>query len=84
ASGELAIAAMTHANMSFGGGTYPPTGGPGTYTSMISHTNRADADYQVLSTSAGVGANWGTLSQTGKYTALVAVYMPAATSGPVG
>lgn len=75
---ELAFAALFHVNLSVGGGTYPPTGGPGTYTAIHHSTaNQSDSNYQVLSTASGVGANWGTLSTSGKYTALVAVYKPA-------
>lgn len=74
---ELAIAALFHVNLSSGGGTYPPTGGPGTYTALHHSTaNQSDSDYQVLSSASGVGANWGTLTTAGKYTALVAVYKP--------
>lgn len=74
ASGDLAIAALFHVNMSSGGGTFPPTGGTGTYTAAVAHTNQSDADYQTLSSTAGVGANWGTMSVTGKWAAAVAAY----------
>lgn len=74
-AGEFAIAALFHVNLSSGGGTYPPTGGPGTYTAIHHSTaNQSDSNYQVLSNTSGVGANWGTLSVSGKYTALVGVY----------
>jgi len=82
ASGDLAIAALSHINLNAGGGTFPPTGGTGTYTALVSHLNKSDADYQILSSTAGVGANWGTLSFAGKYTALVAAYMSAAVAPP--
>lgn len=77
---EFAIAALFHVNISAGGGTYPPTGGPGTYTAIHHSTaNQSDSNYQVLSSSSGVGANWGTLTTSGKYTALVGVYKPSTT-----
>jgi hypothetical protein len=75
ASGDLAIAAVLHANLNSGGGTFPPTGGTGTYTSAsVPHTNNADCDYQTLTSTAGVGANWGTFSFSGKWTAAVGAY----------
>lgn len=74
---ELAIAALFHVNLSAGGGTYPPTGGPGAYTAIHHSTaNQSDSNYQVLSSASGVGADWGTLTTAGKYTALVGVYKP--------
>ncbi len=74
-TGELVIAGLFHVNMSVGGGTFPPTGGTGAYTSLgIAHSNQADAAYQTLSSAAAVSASWGTLSASGRWTALVGVY----------
>jgi hypothetical protein len=78
--GELAIAGLYFDNMSVGGGTFPPTGGPGTYTALTSHgSSQSEAAYQVLSTAAGAGANWGTFTTSSKWAAAIAVYVAAAT-----
>lgn len=77
ATNELALAAIFHGALLSGGGTFPPTGGTGTYTSLA-HIHNGDADSQVLTSTAGVGADWGTLTNVSKWTALVAVYgLPA-------
>lgn len=81
-TGDLAIAALWHGALNSGGGTFPPTGGTGTYTALVSQTNESDADYQILSSAAGVGANWGTFSFSSKYTALVAAYKSVAVPIP--
>ncbi len=82
-TGELVIAGVFHVNMSVGGGTFPPTGGTGTYTSLgVAHSNEADADYQTLTSAAAVSASWGTFSSSGRWTALVGVYQAVASAIP--
>lgn len=73
---ELALAAIFHGALLNGGGTFPPAGGTGSYTSLA-HLHDGDADYQVLTSTAGVGADWGTMTNSSKWTALVAAYMAA-------
>jgi hypothetical protein len=83
-AGELALAGLYFDNMSVGGGTFPPTGGPGTYTEIAAHgSNQAEAAYQVLSTAAGVGANWGTFTTSSKWAGVVAVYQPVSAFVPI-
>lgn len=84
ASGDLAIAGMLQVNLSIGGGTFPPTGGTGVYTVLKKATaNQCDTDYQVLTSAAGVGANWGTITNSGKYAAMVGAYKAASTLNPI-
>ncbi len=70
---ELALAAIFHGALLNGGGTFPPTGGTGAYISLA-HLHDGDADYQLLTSTAGVGADWGTMTNSSKWTALVAAY----------
>lgn len=74
---DLALAAIFHGALLNGGGTFPPTGGTGAYISLA-HLHDGDADYQVLTSTAGVGADWGTMTNTSKWTALVAAYKAVA------
>jgi hypothetical protein len=79
-SSDLIIAALSFGNVSTGG-TFPPTGGPGTYTSLMSAQaygfGFGDMDYQIIaSSSAGVSAAWGTLSNSGKGAAAIMTYKP--------
>lgn len=74
---ELALAGLYFDGLSAGGGTFPPTGGPGTFTEIVAHINQSDSAYQVSSSTAGVGANWGTFTQSSKWAAAIAVYKPA-------
>jgi len=76
---ELAFAVIWHGALNSGGGTFPPTGGTGTYTEISGiKSDNADVNYQTLTSTAGAGANWGTLTFSSKWAALVAVYKPVA------
>jgi len=78
---ELAVAGIFANNLLTGGGTFPPTGGTGTYISLV-HAHDGDGDYQILTSTAGVGANWGTLSFSGKWAAVIGAYNAIATAPP--
>lgn len=80
--GELAIAGLYYDSIASGGGTFPPVGGPGVYTEIVSKLNGSDAVYQVLSTAAGVGVDWGTFTVTSKWAAAIAVYAAAVPPDP--
>lgn len=73
-TGELALAGLYFDGLSAGGGTFPPTGGPGTFTEIVAHTNQSDTAYQVSTSTAGVGAAWGTFTQSSKWAAAIGVY----------
>lgn len=81
---ELVVCALAYFNGG-AGGTYPPTGGTGTYTSVVNHTSGSqtyDGDYQIDTTNStsAVSAAWGTITASGKWAACVATYEPATTS----
>jgi hypothetical protein len=82
-SNSLVVAALSTIQ-GFTGLTFPPTGGPGTFTSLISSSGQfADLDYQVISGStSAVTTTWGTASGSGKWTAGCAIYRGAGYTGP--
>jgi len=84
---EIIFAIMTFGS-SFTGLTFPPTGGPGTYT-QIAHSGATytDQNYQIDSSStAAVSATWGTAGASGKWAVALATYKGAVSAGiiPVG
>jgi hypothetical protein len=67
------------------GGTFPPTGGPGTFTSFYNPSNTSDscgdADYQVQSSgTSAVTVSWGTTTFSGKWAAALCTYYATASS----
>jgi hypothetical protein len=82
-SNSLVIAA-TQLQAAWLGFSPPPTGGPGTYTALISDSGqRSDLDYQVIASStAAVSASWGSNTNSGRWSALCAVYSSSAATGP--
>jgi hypothetical protein len=59
------------------GGTYPPTGGPGTYTALYSNPTSqfVDSDFQIqTSGTAAAGCNWGTTTGSVAWTGAIATY----------
>jgi hypothetical protein len=78
------IFTILSSNSTQAGGTFPPTGGPGTYTQVFNST-LVDQDYQIIqSSTAAVSASWGTLTAAANWAAVIATYtaLPAAASTP--
>ena len=86
---SFVLAAVT-ASSSLAGATVPPTGGPGTYTSIISDLTGSDFQYAelarqlILSNNSAVSASWGTISTTAYWLAAVSVYKAAGGGGSGG
>jgi len=70
---DLAIAVLCDVSLG-SGGTFPAIGGTGPYTAAVNQQNKAEVDYQTLTSTAGAGANWGTLSISGKWAASIGIY----------
>jgi hypothetical protein len=81
---ELIIAAVDMTG-SMAGGTFPPTGGPGSFTAINSSPagNFSDCDYQIQTAgTSAVSAAWGTVTTANAFAAGIVTYKAAATSAP--